>query len=297
MRRCVEWDTQELTSSTNDATYGRIVNLRNRQTYYLEVGQGRPVILLHGFFFDSSVWCRNIESLASYSKVYALDIWGFGLSTREQLDFSYDLFIDQVVEFMDLLEIPSATIVGHSFGGGVALGFASQYPERTEKLVLVAAAGLPNPEPLVARLFMLPGVGELLLRLPTNYLRKKMFDDLFVANANSIPSVVFDKLMRFHRIKGTISSLLSFMRAHFADKLVFNKNKILEMNIPILIIWGSRDRSIPLQVGQKLQSILSSAELYVIESAGHLPQLEQAEKFNDKLLDFLRRSSPILRDI
>src|SRR5260370_15518544 len=102
-------------------------------------------------------WDRVLDALALKFRVYALDLLGFGYSSRlESGDYSYSLYAEQVRQFMDALGLTTASVVGHSTGGGTAIQFAVQHPERVDKLILVDSAGLPPPPSRAAPNYPLP---------------------------------------------------------------------------------------------------------------------------------------------
>ena len=102
MSEFIPWDSQPLDVWSSKYAPGKFVDLDGRRTHYIEKGEGKPVLLLHGFFYDSYLWGANIDALAENFKVYALDLWGFGYSTREPLDYDYQLYVDQK-QFFDKL--------------------------------------------------------------------------------------------------------------------------------------------------------------------------------------------------
>src|SRR5262249_29753140 len=138
----IPWSSQPLDSWAGKYATGKFVDLAGRRTHYIESGDGEPVILLHGFNYDSYLWAANLDALAQHFKVYALDLWGWGYSTREPLDYGYPLYADQLLLFMDSLGIERASLVGQSMGAGTAIQFCVQHPHRVYKLVLDAEVGI-----------------------------------------------------------------------------------------------------------------------------------------------------------
>ena len=157
MSEFIPWNSQPLDEWASKYANGKFIDLDGHKTHYIEKGEGEPIILIHGFFFDTYLWVNNIDALAEQFKVYALDLWGFGYSTREPLDFGYQLFSDQVLKFMDALGIERASIAGQSMGGGVAIWYCVQNRQRVNKLILVDSAGEPHGLPLTGKIFNLPG--------------------------------------------------------------------------------------------------------------------------------------------
>jgi hypothetical protein len=110
----VPWDSQPIDEWARRHAAGKFVDLDGQPTHYVERGSGEPVILIHGFVYDWFTWHNNIDALSERYKVYAPDLYGFGYSSRAPLDHGYPLYAQQLLHFMDALEIPRASLVGHS---------------------------------------------------------------------------------------------------------------------------------------------------------------------------------------
>lgn len=288
MSEFVPWNSQPLDLWAGKHAGGKFVDLGGRRTHYLEKGAGEPVILLHGFLYDSYLWAENMDALARNFKVYALDLWGCGYSTREPLDYGYPLYAEQVLLFMDSLGIQRASLVGQSMGGGTAIQFCVQHRQRVDKLVLVDPAGLPNPIPLMSRLFNLPGVGELFLGLKTDVIRKTALRQIFIHNQRLITDRYFENVTRAHKIKGTTEVGQAITRKQFFDKLSDEIHRLGSMEVPVLIVWGREDKAIPLRCGREMHRILKGSRLEILDNAGHVPNFERAGDFNQLAVDFLR---------
>ena len=288
MSEFIPWDSQPLDVWASKYAPGKFVDLDGRRTHYIEKGEGKPVLLLHGFFYDSYLWAANIDALAENFQVYALDLWGFGYSTREPLDYDYQLYVDQVLLFMDSLGISRASLVGQSMGGGTAILFCVQHRERINKLLLVAPSGLPNPLPLTGQVFKLPRTAEFFWGLNNNAIRRKNLRDFWIHNAELLTETYFEEVTRFHKINNTTEVLLTILRKEFFDKLKDEIDCLAQMEVPILLLWGREDKAIPLRCGQEMHRILKGSRLEVIDNAGHVPNFECAEKFNQLAVDFLR---------
>lgn len=285
----VAWNSQPLEAWAARYAKGRTIDLDGHRTHYVEFGHGSPVILLHGFFYDASLWDPNAAALAARFKVYAPDLWGFGYSSREPMDYGYELYAKQVLLFMDALQLPRASFIGQSLGGGIAMTIAARHPERVSKLVLAAPAGLHNPLPFGARLFCLPLVGECLAGLRTNRVRRWLYRRYFFHfhDGAAMTQTRFDEATRFQKIQGTTQASLSMLRRRFFDSLSDLMPHLARRQIPTLIIWGREDRSIPVDRGVKLQALLPHARLEIVEGAGHAVNVEAAERFNRLVGEFL----------
>ena len=154
-------------------------------------------------------------------------------------------------------------------------------------MVLVSPAGMPNPPILAQRIMMIPRVGEILLNLKTDYIRKLMIRMAFVFDKNLITQDYFDNLTRSHKIKGTNEVLLRTLRLRFFNTLLGEVHKLSKMDVPILIAWGRQDKSIPFEWGQKMHEILKTSKLEVFEKSGHVCHDEHPERFNQIAIDFL----------
>lgn len=288
MSEFIRWNSQPVDVWASKYAQGKFVELDGRTTHYIERGEGKPVILLHGFFYDSYLWAANVDVLAEEFKVYALDLWGFGYSTREPMNYGYQLYADQVLLFMDSLGIQCASLVGQSMGGGTAIMFCVQHRPRVNKLLLVDPAGMPNPLPLVSKFFDLPRVGELFLSLSTDAVRRKNLGDLWIHNQELLTESYFENVTRFHKIEGTTEASLAILRQKFFDTLSDEIHRLGQEDVPILIVWGREDRAVPLRCGQEMHRILKGSRLEIIDGAGHVPNYERAEMFNELAVDFLR---------
>lgn len=290
MARFVPWNSQPLDEWADKYAAGKFIDLGGNSTHYVEKGEGEPVILVHGFFYDSYMWNRNIDALAKRFKVYALDLWGFGYSTRSPVDYGYPLYADQLLRFMDALNIQKASLVGQSMGGGTCILFAVRHRDRVKKMILVDPAGLPNPLPLLGKIANLPKVGELLLGLRGDFYRKMVLGMLWIYGKGFITGSYLENVTRFHKIRGTTEVSLSILRKQFFDKLSDEVHRLGEMDVPILIVWGRQDKAIPLERGQEMHRILRGSRLEILERAGHCPHDEQSREFNQLALDFLSSS-------
>lgn len=288
----VKWESQSLDEWTKKHAKGKFVNLEGHKTHYLEQGDNQPdknpVILLHGFFYDSFMWASNIDTIAKTHKVYAPELWGFGYSTRQLMDYSYELYAKQLLLFMDELGIQQASLIGQSLGGGIVIKFATEHPDRVDKLVLVDAAGMPNKLPLMAKIInKLPALGNFMYNLNTDSVRKQGLLDFFVHDKKFLTDEYFENVTRFHKIKGTVAVMLDIMQRDFFYTLHQEIKQLSTLNKDTLIVWGKHDKGNPLKLGQDMHQILTGSKLEVFDNAKHVPNSEQPEKFNQVTTNFL----------
>lgn len=267
----------------------RVGNINTR--YWAEGDNGPAVLLVHGLGGSVENWAPNIGPLSQRHRVYALDLRGFGRSDKTPLIHSlYDLvqFID---DFMQVLQIEKASLIGNSLGGGLALQFAIQYPEKVEKLVLVDNAGMGRETIADFKLIFVPWIGEILTRPSrkgTIALLKKLVYDPSIIN-DEIVTLTYDLMT----LPGARKALLATLRAGIdfrGQRSNLTKNlldKISSITAPALVVWGKQDRILPLAHANKCHECLPDSEVYIFDNCGHVPQLERSEEFNRLVLDFL----------
>ena len=291
MSKQVPWNSQSIETWSAEYAPGTFVELDGIRTHYIEKGSGPPVILIHGFFFDTYMWNRNIDALAEKFNVYALDLWGFGYSSRQQLDFGFPLYSRQLELFMDAFDIPKASLIGQSMGGGTIIEFAVSNRSRVDRIVLADAAGMPNPLPVLGKISNLPGVGELMYWLPGNLMRRMTLSSTFIYDKKVITDEFLENATRFQKIKGSSEVMLEITRKGFFDKLEPRIRQLAELELPTLIIWGQQEKGIPLPVGRKLHAALPGSRMQIIDEAGHCPMIDRPEIFTELVLDFLVNST------
>jgi len=283
----VPWNSQPLNEWASKHAPGRFVHLAGHPTHFIERGAGPPLILIHGFFYDTYMWHNNIDALAAHFKVYAFDLWGFGYSTREPMHYGYSLYSDQLLEFMDALGIQKASLIGQSMGGGTIVKFATSHRERIDRAILVDPAGMPNPQPLMARIANFPLVGEVMYGLQSNFMRRLALRRNFIHDPVYITESYFENVTRFHKIRGTSEAMLTILRKRFFDTLLDDIQAFRASDVPALIVWGREDQSIPVERGEAMHATMKGSRFQIISDAGHCPHDEQSELFNQLALAFL----------
>jgi pimeloyl-ACP methyl ester carboxylesterase len=231
-------------------------------TIYAEIsGAGRPLILIHGLGGSSRCWARNVPTLARSCRVHVIDLLGFGRSRGQR--FVLCEAAGLLVRWMDQLGLGRACVVGHSMGGFIAACLAAHFPERVERLGLVAAAALPverlSPHHAWCILRRLPHLPLMLLPvLGTDALRAG-------------PVTLFKALREL---------LSTDIRLDLAG-----------IGAPTLIIWGEYDATLPLAVGRQLHRHLPQAAFLVLPGAGHFPMWDRPTAFNEAVMQFLGRGN------
>jgi pimeloyl-ACP methyl ester carboxylesterase len=232
------------------------------ETIYAEIsGAGRPLILIHGLGGSSRCWARNVPALARACRVHVIDLLGFGRSRGQR--FVLREAAGLLVRWMDHLGLGRASVVGHSMGGFVAACLAAQFPERVERLGLVAAAALP-----VERL-SLHHTWRIVRRLP--HLPLTLLPVLGTDALRAGPVTL---------IKALRELLSTDIRLDLAG-----------IEAPTFIIWGERDATLPLAVGRQLHRYLPQAAFLVLPGAGHFPMWDRPTAFNEAVMQFVGRGN------
>jgi pimeloyl-ACP methyl ester carboxylesterase len=283
----VPWDSRPLDEWTRTHAPGYVVTIDGRQTHFVKRGSGPAVVLLHGFNMDLNTWIANIDVLARHFTVYALDLWGFGYSTRGPLDWGYDLYSTQIAGFLDHLELGRAHLVGHSMGGGVAVAFAANHPERVDRLVLVGSVGEPRPPTNRERLFRLPWLPEMLLALPTDTVRRRNLLDFWIHDPELLTEGTFHTLTRFQKIEGSTRAALEILRRDFFNSLDREVDGLAVLGHPAMLVWGRFDRAVPVDIGWALHGRIPGSRFEVLDRSSHLPNFDEPDRFNDLVVTFL----------
>lgn len=251
---------------------------------YDDIGEGNlPIIFLHGFPFDKTMWHEQLEFLKSTHRVIACDIRGFGQSTDEASHLSMDLFADDIIQFMDTLKIEKAIICGLSMGGFIALNLMKRYPKRFSALILCDTQCIADTAEVKENRFKAikkieaDGVFDF-----NDSFIKKVFHKESLENKKELVSnlrnVVFSNSE--HIIKQGLIALAE--RSETCSILS-------EIRIPTLIICGIEDEVTPLIQSEMMHHSIQGSIFHVIDDGGHVSNLEQPEVFNKHLLDFFER--------
>ncbi len=251
----------------------RAIELRNgtMTTRVLVGGQGEPLLYIHGA--GGLMWDPFVEALAERYTVYAPEHPGSGQSTGlEELRDIWDLVL-YYNDLLDALELPSARVVGHSFGGMVAAELAANNPERVTQLVLIAPIGLWRDDTPIPDIAGIPGekLVELVLADPNSPLAA------FLIPPVDDPDALFQAAMR-------MASILHFIWP-IPDKGL--DRRIHRVQAPTLLVWGKQDGLVPPVYAEEFKSRLRQADIVLIDDAGHIPQLEQPVEVREQVLKFL----------
>ncbi|MDO8644753.1 MAG: alpha/beta hydrolase [bacterium] len=255
------------------------------KTAYVEAGKGFPLILVHGLGSSKFTWRHCLEPLSKHFRVIAVDMKGCGESEKKFRDFSLESHVHFLEKFTEALGIKKAHWAGNSLGGGLVVAVAGLFPERVEKLILLAPAVYGMRLPSLFWLFTVPVV-KLLLPL---------MNGPFLTRVNFLRAVhhkerVTDAIIReYHAPFNSFWARHSFMR--LCDNLSRHPglgDHVQTLKKETLILWGDEDEVIPITYGERLAKELPRGTLRLISDCGHAPQEDQPEETCRLVLEFLR---------
>lgn len=260
--------------------------------HYVSEGSGAPVLLLHGLGGFAGVWRHNLRALGRHAAVYALDLPGFGLSSKPPGPYPLDFFVRVIESFRRALGLDRLTLVGHSLGGAVAGAYALAYRARVERVALVGAVvpGFDYRVSWVYRLLATPVLGELAGGLMWPGLLRASLARCF---AQPDPDEVDFLVQASYPIRvspegrAAFLSTLRSVRADFAAEAERFRRGLGSLALPILLIHGRQDPVVPPAYPAAVAATLSNAEVRWLEECGHFPQIEHRDTVNAWLSEFL----------
>jgi pimeloyl-ACP methyl ester carboxylesterase len=276
--RDLDWDTQL-----------RDVEVAGADVRYVDLGEGSPLLLLHGISGCWQHWVQNIPRLARDHRVIALDLPGFASSPLPGVPLTIEHYAKVIDEFCELLELGPVTLVGNSLGGLISIKTAAHYPERVARLIAVDAAGIST-----ARLTYGAGIGlQLLLVQSQQYV--KLLAKLRGTEGEHPLSLAVEHPEAFER--GLLRTVFSpgirsrgFRPvARHLTELALRGGRFrtpASVRCPTLVVWGRQDRLLPVADAEVLHEMIEGSELVILDDTGHMPQLERPREFNRLVLDF-----------
>jgi pimeloyl-ACP methyl ester carboxylesterase len=273
--------------------------LHGHRVSYRQGGGGPALLLLHGVTNSSATWERVAPGLAEHFTLIAPDMLGHGESATPRGDYSLGAHASGARDVLTALGIERATVVGHSLGGGVAMQFAYQFPERCERLVLVSSGGLGREVHLLLRAAALPGADYVLPALTSagligigrragSLLRRVRLasggDLAVLAEGFASLDSAGSRQAFLHTVRSVIEPSGQRVSAH--DRLD------LAGLLPSLIVWGEEDSIIPVEHGAAAHDAMPGSRFEVFPDAGHMPHDADPERFAALLIDFCATTEP-----
>ncbi len=277
----------------------QFVTIHGHRRAYVRAGSGPALLLLHGLGCDHTTWDPVIETLSRRYTVIAPDLLGHGQSDKPRADYTLGGFANGMRDLLTVLGIEKVTVIGHSFGGGVAMQFAYQFPERTERLMLVGSGGLgPEVHPGI-RAITTPGFHEVMgvLTLPgVRHLGVAGLKTLSALGCRSTRDLdeaarIFDTFKdpaARHAIRHVVRAVVDWRGqiVSMADRAYLTEE------MPMWVVWGRDDRVLPVRHANTAAALAPRSRVEVIPDAGHFPHKDHPYRFTQIVHEFIRSTQP-----
>ncbi|HEX3874400.1 MAG TPA: alpha/beta hydrolase [Solirubrobacteraceae bacterium] len=276
----------------------RELRLHGHTLSYRTAGSGPVVLLLHGIAGTAEAWVPSMRLLARRFTVIAPDLPGHGDSDKAAGDYSLGALANSMRDLLVGLGHSRATIVGHSLGGGIAMQFAYQYPERCERLVLVGSGGLGRSVNGLLRAAALPGAGLVLsVAAPPIVAVGGLLGSLAGRIGLRAAPDVREVSRGFATLVDgdTRSAFLETLRSVVSpsgQRVDATSKLYLAAGMPVLIVWGARDPIIPANHGRRAHELIPNSTYVEFEDAGHMPHADDPHRFADVVVDFVDANPP-----
>ena len=284
-------ETKELNEFTRRTASGSFITLADGVTHY-ELGgpsNGKTVVLVHGFSTPYFIFDTMFDFLVNSGfRVLRYDLIGRGFSDRPHVNYNIQLFVKQLKDLLNALELKDINLLGLSMGGPITASFISQYPHYVSKHILIDPAGAKRTELLwILEAAKLPIVGELALGLfGSGNMIKNIAKDLFDTKSVEYFQDQYKTQMEY---KGFKHAILSTMRNNMLESFFETYTQVGILQKPTLLFWGRNDKTIPFENSKIILKAVPHAEFHAIENCGHIPHYEKPEIVNPILLEFLSK--------
>jgi pimeloyl-ACP methyl ester carboxylesterase len=254
---------------------------------------GPPVVFTHGMAAWGGLWSETAERLATKGyRIYAIDQPPFGFSDRSSLDYRRETIAGQVNETVAALKLSKPILVGHSYGGGIALEAALTKPDLYQKLILICpVTGVFDPGPrevMPVPLYMRSNsaLGMVVSATITNPLMTGTLAKLFMFRKEALTQTHVDILQRTMPLAGNTEAMTFWLQQFVQGPglaLGAVPERVAALAIPVALVWGEKDSVVTMEEGKKLSALMNGAPLTIVPGIGHMPQLEDNAAFNTAL--------------
>ena len=278
----------------------RHVSIHGQPVAYRTLGEGPVLVLVHGMAGSGETWAHVMPALAQRFTVVAPDLLGHGDSAKPSGEYSIGAHANVLRDVLLALGHERATLVGQSFGGGVVMQLAYQYPERCERLVLVSSGGLGREVSALLRSLAVPGVERLFPLVCSPALRNAGARLMAWVGDAVRPAPLLAEVWRSYASLADPDARQAFFRTLQSvvdaggQRVSATDRLYLASMMPTLIVWGAHDTLIPVEHGIAAHAAIPGSRLEIFEDAGHFPHCEAPERFVDALLRFIDATEPAL---
>lgn len=275
------------------------LTIHGHRRAFVKVGSGPVLLLLHGLGCDHTTWSPVIDALAKRYTVIAPDLLGHGASAKPRADYSVGGYANGMRDLLTMLGVDKVTVVGHSFGGGVAMQFAYQFPERTERMMLVSSGGLgPEVTPAI-RAISTPGFHQVMGLLTLPGVRHVGMSGLKVLSSTGWKAThdldevadIYDSF-KDPRARAAIAHVVRAVVDWHGQIVTMADRAYLTEAMPMAVVWGRDDMVIPVRHASNAAALAPKARVEVIPNAGHFPHKDHPERFVKIVHDWIRTTQP-----
>lgn len=267
-----------------------------RTIAYADEGSGDEVIIfIHGLGSYSPAWKKNVSELKNKFRCIAVDLPGYGKSSKEVHSGTMEFYADEIAEMMDKLNIKSANIAGHSMGGQIGIVMSLKYPDKVKRLILAAPAGFEEFTAGQKQWFRDVMTVELVKLTPTQAIRSNLISNFYNMPADA-EFMITDRIA-MREAKGFENYCYTVVRSvnGMVDQPVIDF--LEKIDKPTLILFGENDNLIPnpylnggrtIDVAMKGHNRIKNSKLVMIPECGHFLQFEKQDYFNTAVIDFIK---------
>ena len=282
-------EIKEIDDEVRASTSGSFIRLSEGCAHYELSGpdSGEAVVLVHGFSVPYFIFDPTFSFLVNSGfRVLRYDLFGRGFSDRPHVKYNMDLFVGQLKELLDALDLKQVNLIGLSMGGAIASAFTVRFPKRVHRLVMMDSIGTrPAPFSWIYKAAMLPGLSELILGMVcADRMVQSMASGFFNPKHDKMFQDQCRVQIQYHGFK---RALLSTLRNKTVDGIPEVYQRLGKLDVRVLLLWGRNDQTLPLEQSRDILSAVPHAEFHVIEDCGHIPQYEKPDEVNPIIQQFL----------
>lgn len=266
---------------------GKSVQTGDITTNYHDLGEGEPLLLIHGSgpgVSSYANWRLQMPVLSEQFRVLALDMAGFGYTeVPEDIEYSRQVWLKQIVDFLDAIKVQKVSVVGNSFGGSMALGLAVHHPERVHKVILMGSVGVPFE--------ITEGLDRVWGYEPSEELMGDLMRTTFAYDGSRVTDDMVRGRFEASRRPGVaeaFSSMFPAPRQRWVDAMAYSDDELGRIANDTLLVHGRDDKVIPLETSLKMMQVIPNSQLHVFGKCGHWTQIEHADAFCRLVTDFLQ---------
>jgi len=265
----------------------QFMEIGGMQVHYRDEGKGEIIILIHGTAASLHTWDAWANELKKTHRVIRLDLPAFGLTgPHPQHNYSITMYVDVLHRLVEKLNLNRFALAGNSLGGNIAWNYAADYPQETEKLILLDPSGYPSEgkRPWVFDLAETPILNSVIKYFTPrsfihNNLKQVYFED---------SKITEELVARYHKMtlrEGNRDAFIARAKTQYVD----NSAKLSKITAPTLILWGKEDIWIPPTLGKKFQQQIPNSILVIMENVGHIPMEESPQESLEIVKRFLKK--------